>query len=138
MAWFYAAEWPTFAPPLTIEARLQNRDKGNINWTVGGAWFKDKISLFSTLDGAQSLSFAKTVLDCDAVAMIRRVSGRFAVDEQNFLRDDIAAHDALVMKEDINIAAIAKKAGCGRDMVFHTVRRQGIKTFDMVNVASGF
>lgn len=43
-----------FAPPLTIEARLQNRDKGNINWTVGGAWFKDKISLFSTLDGADT------------------------------------------------------------------------------------
>lgn len=38
----------------SIEARLQNRDKGNINWTVGGAWFKDKISLFSTLDGADT------------------------------------------------------------------------------------
>lgn len=49
----------------------------------------DSLLAFSTLDGAQSLSFAKTVLDCDAVAMIRRVSGRFAVDEQDFLRDDI-------------------------------------------------
>jgi trimethylamine:corrinoid methyltransferase-like protein len=49
----------------------------------------DSLLAFSTLDGAQSLSFAKTVLDCDAVAMIRRVSGRFAVDEQAFLRDDI-------------------------------------------------
>jgi hypothetical protein len=42
------------------------------------------------------------------------------------------------MKEDIDIAAIAKKAGCGRDVVFHTVLRQRIKAFDMVNVASGF
>jgi len=23
MAWFYAAEWPTFAPPLTYEAAMR-------------------------------------------------------------------------------------------------------------------
>ena len=23
MAWFYAAEWPTFAPPLTLEAQIE-------------------------------------------------------------------------------------------------------------------
>jgi len=49
----------------------------------------DSLLAFSTLDGAQSLSFAKTVLDCDAVAMIRRVSGRCLVDAGEFLRDDI-------------------------------------------------
>jgi trimethylamine---corrinoid protein Co-methyltransferase len=49
----------------------------------------DSLLAFSTLDGAQSLSFAKTVLDCDAVAMIRRVSGRFAVGDAELLRDDI-------------------------------------------------
>jgi iron complex outermembrane receptor protein len=38
----------------SIEARLQNREPGDINWTVGGAWFKDRIRLFSFLDGSDT------------------------------------------------------------------------------------
>jgi trimethylamine--corrinoid protein Co-methyltransferase len=49
----------------------------------------DSLLAFGTLDGAQTLSLAKTVLDCEAVGMIRRASGRLAVDDGSLLRDDI-------------------------------------------------
>jgi len=45
---------------------------------------------FGTLDGAQSLSFAKTVLDSDAVGTIRRLTGRQRVDRAEMLHDDLA------------------------------------------------
>jgi len=50
----------------------------------------ESILAFGTLDGAQSLSFAKTVLDCDAVGMIRRLTGRQKVDRAEMLHDDLA------------------------------------------------
>lgn len=38
----------------SAEARLQNRNPGDFNWTVGAAWFRDKVDLFSSLDGADT------------------------------------------------------------------------------------
>ncbi len=50
----------------------------------------DSLLAFGTLDGAQSLSLAKVVLDADAVGMVRRLSGRQKVDDAEMLLDDIA------------------------------------------------
>lgn len=51
----------------------------------------DSLLAFGTLDGAQSLSLAKAVLDSDAVGMVRRLSGRQKVDAEEMLHDDLVA-----------------------------------------------
>lgn len=61
----------------SIEARLQNREQGDINWTVGGAWFKDKIRLFSTLDGSDTF---RTVFEANYLQQRESVAGFADVD----------------------------------------------------------
>lgn len=38
----------------SVEVRLQNRVSGAFNWTVGGAWFRDTVDLYSILDGSDT------------------------------------------------------------------------------------
>lgn len=45
-----------------VEARLQNRVPGDFNWTVGGAWFRDSVELYSTLDGSDTF---RTIFEAD-------------------------------------------------------------------------
>lgn len=61
----------------SIEARLQNREQGDINWTVGGAWFKDKIRLFSTLDGSDTF---RTVFEANYLQQRQSFAGFADVD----------------------------------------------------------
>jgi len=51
----------------------------------------DCLIAFGLLDGAQVLSLAKTVLDCEVVGMIKRLVRETAVDETTALYDDIRA-----------------------------------------------
>jgi iron complex outermembrane receptor protein len=61
----------------SIEARLQNRDAGDINWTVGGAWFKDRIRLQSTLDGSDTF---RTVFEANYLQQRESFAGFADVD----------------------------------------------------------
>ncbi|QJU58874.1 TonB-dependent receptor [Sphingomonas sp. AP4-R1] len=38
----------------SLEARLQNKDKGRFDWVVGGAYFKDRTRMQSILDGSDA------------------------------------------------------------------------------------
>ena len=51
----------------------------------------DTILAFGCSDGAQSLSFAKVVLDCDSVGALRRLVREDPIDATRALMDDIAA-----------------------------------------------
>ncbi|MGF7146717.1 iron complex outermembrane receptor protein [Sphingomonas zeicaulis] len=46
----------------SVEVRLQNRDAGNFNWTVGGAYFRDSVDLYSILDGSDTY---RTIFEAD-------------------------------------------------------------------------
>ncbi len=46
----------------SVEVRLQNRVSGDFNWTVGGAWFKDTVDLYSILDGSDTY---RTIFEAD-------------------------------------------------------------------------
>ncbi|WP_066764919.1 TonB-dependent receptor [Sphingobium sp. CCH11-B1] len=56
----------------SIEARLQNKDSGNFNWTVGAAYFRDKIDLFSTLDGSDTF---RTVFEANYIQNRESLAG---------------------------------------------------------------
>ncbi len=51
----------------------------------------DTILAFGCTDGAQSLSFAKVLLDCDSAGALRRLVRDDPIDETRTLLDDIAA-----------------------------------------------
>ncbi len=56
----------------SIEARLQNRESGNFNWTVGAAYFRDKIDLFSTLDGSDTF---RTIFEANYIQNRESLAG---------------------------------------------------------------
>jgi trimethylamine--corrinoid protein Co-methyltransferase len=51
----------------------------------------DSLIAFGLVDGAQSLSLAKTVLDCEVVSMIKRLVRNDVIDDDSALFDDIRA-----------------------------------------------
>ncbi|CAN5406443.1 TonB-dependent receptor [soil metagenome] len=50
----YDIEYRDHIKQGSVEARLQNRVSGKFNWTVGSAYFRDKVDLFSALDGSDT------------------------------------------------------------------------------------
>ena len=46
----------------SVELRLQNRVSGKFNWTIGGAWFRDSVDLYSILDGSDTY---RTIFEAD-------------------------------------------------------------------------
>jgi len=83
---------PTQAPGAGGDGRYPDFQEGaegmaaSVMLALAGV---DSLLAFGTLDGAQSLSFAKAVLDCDLVGMVRRLSGRARVDRGEMLHDDL-------------------------------------------------
>lgn len=61
----------------SIEARLQNKDSGDFNWTVGAAYFRDKIDLFSTIDGSDTF---RTVFEANYIQNRKSFAGFADID----------------------------------------------------------
>ncbi|MFC0686440.1 hypothetical protein, partial [Novosphingobium clariflavum] len=66
MAWFYAAPWPTFAPPLTPMVRLHGN--GRFERQLDGVWkmLDFRVDRFEVLDNrpiAEALAAVRAVRD---------------------------------------------------------------------------
>jgi trimethylamine--corrinoid protein Co-methyltransferase len=92
MSRFYGL--PCTASAITSDAKAANMQAGaegmltGVSSALAGA---DTILAFGCSDGAQSLSFAKVLLDCDSVGALRRLVRDDPIDSSRALLDDIAA-----------------------------------------------
>ena len=92
MSRFYGL--PCTASAITCDAKAANMQAGaegmltGVSSALAGA---DTILAFGCSDGAQSLSFAKVLLDCDSVGALRRLVRDDPIDASRVLLDDIAA-----------------------------------------------
>ena len=92
MSRFYGL--PCTASAITCDAKAANLQAGaegmltGVSSALAGA---DTILAFGCSDGAQSLSFAKVLLDCDSVGALRRLVRDDPIDATRVLLDDIAA-----------------------------------------------
>jgi trimethylamine--corrinoid protein Co-methyltransferase len=92
MSRFYGL--PCTASAITCDAKAANMQAGaegmltGVSSALAGA---DTILAFGCPDGAQSLSFAKVLLDCDSVGALRRLVREDPIDATRALLDDIAA-----------------------------------------------
>lgn len=92
MSRFYGL--PCTASAITCDAKAANLQAGAEGMLTGAACAlagADTILAFGCSDGAQSLSFAKVLLDCDSVGALRRLVRDDPVDAARALVDDIAA-----------------------------------------------
>jgi trimethylamine--corrinoid protein Co-methyltransferase len=84
---------PCTASAITCDAKASNLQAGaegmltGVSCALAGA---DTILAFGCSDGAQSLSFAKVLLDCDSVGALRRLVRDDPIDATRALIDDIA------------------------------------------------
>ena len=79
---------------ITCDAKASNQQAGAEGMLTGAACAlagADTILAFGCSDGAQSLSLAKVVLDCDSVGALRRLVRDDPIDATRALVDDIAA-----------------------------------------------
>jgi trimethylamine:corrinoid methyltransferase-like protein len=84
---------PCTGSAITCDAKASNQQAGAEGMLTGAACAlagADTILAFGCSDGAQSLSFAKVLLDCDSVGALRRLVREDPVDATRAL-DDIAA-----------------------------------------------
>jgi len=92
MSRFYGL--PCTGSAITCDAKASNQQAGAEGMLTGVACAMagaDTILAFGCTDGAQSLSFAKVLLDCDSVGALRRLVRDDPIDETRALLDDIAA-----------------------------------------------
>ena len=92
MSHFYGL--PCTGTAITCDAKASNQQAGAEGMLTGAACAlagADTILAFGCSDGAQSLSFAKVVLDCDSVGALRRLVREDPIDATRALVDDIAA-----------------------------------------------
>jgi trimethylamine--corrinoid protein Co-methyltransferase len=92
MSRFYGL--PCTASAITCDAKASNQQAGAEGMLTGTACAlagADTILAFGCSDGAQSLSFAKVLLDCDSVGALRRLVRDDPVDATRALVDDVAA-----------------------------------------------
>jgi trimethylamine---corrinoid protein Co-methyltransferase len=92
MSRFYGL--PCTGSAITCDAKAANQQAGAEGMLTGTACAlagADTILAFGCTDGAQSLSFAKVLLDCDSVGALRRLVRDDPIDETRALLDDIAA-----------------------------------------------
>jgi trimethylamine--corrinoid protein Co-methyltransferase len=92
MSRFYGL--PCTGSAITCDAKASNLQAGAEGMLTGEACAlagADTILAFGCSDGAQSLSFAKVVLDCDSVGALRRLVRDDPIDATRALMDDIAA-----------------------------------------------
>jgi trimethylamine--corrinoid protein Co-methyltransferase len=92
MSRFYGL--PCTASAITCDAKASNQQAGAEGMLTGAACAlagADTILAFGCTDGAQSLSFAKVLLDCDSVGALRRLVREDPIDATRALLDDIAA-----------------------------------------------
>jgi trimethylamine--corrinoid protein Co-methyltransferase len=92
MSRFYGL--PCTGSAITCDAKAANQQAGAEGMLTGTACAlagADTILAFGCSDGAQSLSFAKVLLDCDSVGALRRLVRDDPIDETRTLLDDIAA-----------------------------------------------
>ena len=92
MSHFYGL--PCTGSAITCDAKASNQQAGAEGMLTGAACAlagADTILAFGCSDGAQSLSFAKVVLDCDSVGALRRLVREDPIDATRALIDDIAA-----------------------------------------------
>ena len=85
---------PCTGSAITCDAKASNQQAGAEGMLTGAACAMagaDTILAFGCSDGAQSLSFAKVLLDCDSVGALRRLVRDDPIDETRTLLDDIAA-----------------------------------------------
>jgi trimethylamine---corrinoid protein Co-methyltransferase len=91
MSRFYGL--PCTASGITCDGKAANMQAGaegmltGVSCALAGA---DTILAFGCSDGAQALSFAKVVLDCDSVGALRRLVRDDPIDDTRVLFDDIA------------------------------------------------
>ncbi len=92
MSHFYGL--PCTATAITCDAKVANLQAGaegmltGVSCALAGA---DTILAFGCSDGAQSLSLAKVMLDCDSVGALRRLVRDDPIDATRALFDDIAS-----------------------------------------------
>lgn len=92
MSRFYGL--PSLASAVTCDAKASNYQAGAegmltaVPSVLAGA---DSVLAFGCADGAQTLSFAKVILDCDAVAALRRLVRPEGTGAADALLEDIAA-----------------------------------------------
>jgi trimethylamine--corrinoid protein Co-methyltransferase len=92
MSRFYGL--PCTGSAITCDAKAANLQAGAEGMLTGVACAlagADTILAFGCSDGAQSLSFAKVLLDCDSVGALRRLVRDDPIDATRALLDDIAA-----------------------------------------------
>ena len=92
MSRFYGL--PCTGSAVTCDAKGSNQQAGAEGMLTGEACAlagADTILAFGCSDGAQSLSFAKVLLDCDSVGALRRLVRDDPIDATRALIDDIAA-----------------------------------------------
>jgi trimethylamine--corrinoid protein Co-methyltransferase len=92
MSRFYGL--PCTGSAITCDAKASNQQAGAEGMLTGAACAlagADTILAFGCSDGAQSLSFAKALLDCDSVGALRRLVREDPIDATRALLDDIAA-----------------------------------------------
>ena len=92
MSRFYGL--PCTGSGITCDGKAANMQAGAEGMLTGAACAlagADTILAFGCSDGAQSLSFAKVLLDCDSVDALRRLVRDDPIDETRTLLDDIAA-----------------------------------------------
>ncbi len=92
MSRFYGL--PCTGSAITCDAKASNQQAGAEGMLTGEACAlagADTILAFGCTDGAQSLSFAKVLLDCDSVGALRRLVRDDPIDATRALVDDIAA-----------------------------------------------
>jgi trimethylamine--corrinoid protein Co-methyltransferase len=91
MSRFYGL--PCTGSAVTCDAKAADMQAGaegmltGVSCALAGA---DTILAFGCSDGAQALSFAKVMLDCDSVGALRRLVRDDPIDETRALFDDIA------------------------------------------------
>jgi trimethylamine--corrinoid protein Co-methyltransferase len=92
MSRFYGL--PCTGSAITCDAKASNQQAGAEGMLTGAACAlagADTILAFGCSDGAQALSFAKVMLDCDSVGALRRLVRDDPIDATRALVDDIAA-----------------------------------------------
>jgi trimethylamine---corrinoid protein Co-methyltransferase len=85
---------PCTGSAITCDAKASNQQAGAEGMLTGTSCAlagADTILAFGCSDGAQSLSLAKVMLDCDSVGALRRLVRDDPIDETRALLDDIAA-----------------------------------------------
>jgi trimethylamine--corrinoid protein Co-methyltransferase len=92
MSRFYGL--PVTGSAVTSDAKASNLQAGSEGMLTGLACAlagADSMLAFGLMDGAETVSLAKVIMDCDVVGMIERFSRQDPVDATTALTNDIAA-----------------------------------------------